>query len=108
MSLRRPHRNAESGAVLLLVMMLMISLFGLGITALWLTSGNMQIGTNVNQRMQALYCAEAGLERARAILNATPAPDPDVLLKGVGNAGDDIPTKLDAAGLPAGVGAILM
>ena len=54
----------------LLVMMLMISLFGLGITALWLTSGNMQIGTNVNQRTQALYCAEAGIERRLAARQA--------------------------------------
>ena len=101
-------RDPQAGAVLLLVMMLMITLFGLGITALWLTSGNLQVGANVNQRMQALYCAEAGLERARAILNALPAPDVDQLLKGGGQADDDIPTKLDGAGLPVGVGAILM
>jgi hypothetical protein len=101
-------RNPESGAVLLLVMMLMISLFGLGITALWLTSGNMQIGTNVNQRMQALYCAEAGLERARAILNATPAPNVTALLTGSGDAADNVPSTLDANGFPIGVGAVLV
>jgi hypothetical protein len=88
-------------------MMLMISLFGLGVTALWLTSGNLQVGTNVNQRLQALYCAEAGLERARAILNASPAPDVSLLLKGGANADDDIPSKLDAGGMPVGVGAVL-
>src|SRR5947209_3391566 len=104
----RPTRNGESGAILLLVMMLMISLFGLGITALWLTSGNLQIGTNVNQRMQALYCAEAGIERARSILNTNPPPDVSALLKGAANAEDDIPSKLDASGNPVGVGAILM
>jgi hypothetical protein len=103
----RDARNRESGAVLLLVMMLMISLFGLGVTALWLTSGNMQIGTNVNQRMQALYCAESGIERARSILNTTPPPDVGALLKGAGDPDDDIPTKLDANGAPVGVGAIL-
>lgn len=110
-SLRSSHRLArdpQRGAVLILVMMLMISLFGLGVTALWLTSGNLQVGTNVNQRMQALYCAEAGIERARSILNTTPAPDVDELLKGVANAADDIPSKLDANGLPVGVGAILV
>src|SRR5437764_12610221 len=101
----RPTRDGESGAILLLVMMLMISLFGLGVTALWLTSGNMQIGTNVNQRMQALYCAEAGIERARSILNATPPPDLVSLLKGSGDAADDGPSKLDANGMPVGVGA---
>jgi hypothetical protein len=102
------RRHAESGSVLLLVMMLMISLFGLGMTALWLTSGNLQVGSNVNQRMQALYCAEAGIEQARAMLNAVPAPDMTALLTGTGNPGDDVPSKLDAAGLPVGVGAILV
>ncbi len=103
-----PPRNRESGAILLIVMMLMISLFGLGITALWLTSGNMQIGTNVNQRMQALYCAEAGIERARAVLNALPAPNMTTLLTGSGDAADDVPKALDASGNPVGVGAILL
>jgi Tfp pilus assembly protein PilX len=102
-----PPRNPERGAVLVLVMMLMISLFGLGVTALWLTSGNLQIGTNVNQRLQALYCAEAGIERARAILNASPAPDVSALLKGGANADDDIPATLDGAGIPIGVGAVV-
>lgn len=105
----RPRaRDPQRGAVLLLVMMLMISLFGLGVTALWLTSGNMQIGTNVNQRLQALYCAEAGIERARSILNTTPAPDLASLLKGSGDAADDVPSTLDANGAPVGVGAILL
>jgi hypothetical protein len=89
-------------------MMLMISLFGLGITALWLTSGNMQVGANVNQRTQALYCAEAGIERARAVLNAIPAPNINTLLKGSGDAADDVPSTLDASGTPVGVGAILL
>lgn len=105
---RARPRDPEAGAVLLLVMMLMISLFGLGVTALWLTSGNLQIGTNVNQRMQALYCAEAGIERARSILNTVPPPDLAPLLTGTGNADDDVPSALDASGVPVGVGAILM
>lgn len=105
---RLRRRNPESGAILLLVMMLMISLFGLGITALWLTSGTMQVGTNVNQRMQALYCAEAGIERARSVLNSVPAPNMTTLLKGSGDAADDIPSTLDASGNPVGVGAILL
>jgi hypothetical protein len=104
----RAARDPQRGAILLLVMMLMISLFGLGVTALWLTSGNLQVGTNVNQRLQALYCAEAGIERARSILNALPAPDIAALLKGSANVDDDIPSKLDAKGVPVGVGAILL
>jgi len=105
---RRRARHGESGAVLLLVMMLMLALFGLGVTALWLTGGNLQVGANVNQRMQALYVAEAGIERARAILNASPAPDVSALLAGSGASGDNVPVALDAAGNPAGVGAILI
>jgi len=105
---RTGKRDPQSGAVLLLVMMLMITLFGLGVTALWLTGGNLQVGANVNQRMQALYVAEAGLERARAILNASPAPDVNKLLSGSGNAADDVPLALDASGSPVGAGAILL
>jgi Tfp pilus assembly protein PilX len=104
----RTRRNREAGAVLLVVMMLMICLFGLGVTALWLTGGNLQVGANVNQRTQALYVAEAGIERARALLNTVPAPNINALLNGTGNPDDDIPSKLDASGMPVGVGAILM
>ena len=104
----RVPRDPQRGAVLILVMMLMISLFGLGVTALWLTSGNLQVGTNVNQRLQALYCAEAGIERARAILNTNPAPDVAALLKGAASADDNIPASLDASGNPVGVGAVLL
>jgi hypothetical protein len=103
-----PPRDPQRGAVLVLVMMLMISLFGLGVTALWLTSGNLQVGTNVNQRLMALYCAEAGIERARAILNTNPAPDMAALLKGAASADDNIPASLDASGNPVGVGAVLL
>jgi hypothetical protein len=91
----------------LIVMMLMVSLFGLGITALWLTGGNLGVGTNINQRAQALYVAQAGIERARAILNAMPPANLDGMLVADGNTEDDVPTKLDADGNPAGVGAVL-
>src|SRR4051812_9600038 len=101
-------RDREAGSILLIVMMLMICLFGLGVTALWLTGGNLQVSANVNQRLQPLYVAEAGIERARAALNATPAPDVNDLLDGSGNAGDDVPVALDASGNPVGVGAIML
>jgi Tfp pilus assembly protein PilX len=103
----RNGRHAQRGAVLLIVMMLMVSLFGLGITALWLTGGNMGVGTNINQRAQALYVAQAGIERARAILNATPPANISAMLLAGGNTEDDVPTKLDSDGNPAGVGAVL-
>ncbi|HET6282930.1 MAG TPA: hypothetical protein VFH73_18360 [Polyangia bacterium] len=105
--LRASARHSQRGAVLLIVMMLMVSLFGLGMTALWLTGGNLGVGTNINQRAQALYVAQAGLERARSILNAMPPANLSAMLIAAGNTEDDVPTKLDADGNPAGAGAVL-
>jgi hypothetical protein len=62
----------------------------------------------MNQRAQALYVAEAGLERARAVLNVPPpAPALPALLAGSNPTYDDVPQKLDDRGQPLGVGAIL-
>jgi Tfp pilus assembly protein PilX len=101
-------RDRQRGAVLLIVLMLMVTLLGLGMTALWVTNGNLEVGGNINQRAQALYVAQAGMERARAILNATAPSTVSALLKASGNLEDDVPTSLDADGLPAGAGAILL
>jgi hypothetical protein len=108
---RRSAGRDERGAILLAVMMIMIVLLGLGMSALFLTRSNVQMLTNTNLRNQALYVAEAGLERARDILNGPVAPDLTALLGGTGhvvNASDEIPGALDAvSGLPVGRGAIL-
>jgi hypothetical protein len=97
--------------ILLAVMMIMIVLLGLGMSALFLTRSNVQMLTNTNLRNQALYVAEAGLERARDILSGPVAPDLTALLGGTGhvtNSSDEIPAALDAvSGLPVGRGAIL-
>ncbi len=111
---RSRSRRNDSGAILIIVMMVMLGLLGLGVTALWLTSGNLQMGANINQRTQALYVAEAGIERARAILNP-PAPGLNAaqmtaLLTGnVAQGGNNnAPTGVDAAtGNPNGVGVII-
>lgn len=101
----------ERGAILVAVMMIMIVLLGLGMAGLFLTKSNVQMLTNTNLRNQALYVAEAGLERARDILNGPVAPDLTALLGGTGhvaNPDDEIPTSVDAvSGLPVGRGAIL-
>jgi hypothetical protein len=80
-------------------------------SGLFLTKSNVQILTNTNLRNQALYVAEAGLERARDILNGPVAPDLTALLGGashVANAADEIPTSVDSVyRLPVGRGAIL-
>ena len=104
-------RRADGGAILVAVMLIMIVLLGLGMSGLFLTRSNVQMLTNTNLRNQALYVAEAGLERARDILNGPIAPDLSALLGGIGhvaNPSDEIPSMLDPVyGLPVGRGAIL-
>lgn len=95
----------------MVVMLIMVVLLGLGMSGLFLTKANVQMLTNTNLRNQALYVAEAGLERARDILNGPVAPDLTALLGGTGHVAypaDEIPQSLDATyGLPVGRGAIL-
>jgi hypothetical protein len=97
--------------VLVAVMLVMIALLGLGMSGLFLTKSSVQMLTNTNLRNQALYVAEAGLERARDILNGPIAPDLTAALGGAGhvaNPADEIPNALDLVhGLPIGRGAIL-
>ena len=63
------HRQQDRGAILMVVLIVMIALLGLGMTGLFLTSGSIQMNTNINLRNQALVVAEAGIERARGVLN---------------------------------------
>jgi hypothetical protein len=102
----RGRRSSERGALLVVVMLLMLALLGLGLTGLWLTSGNLQVSANINQRLAALYVAEAGVERARFLLNG--GADVAALLRGSTPGSDDVPTGLDATGVPNGAGAIMM
>jgi hypothetical protein len=105
------RRNGERGAILVAVLLIMIVLLGLGMSGLFLTKSNVQMLTNTNLRNQALYVAEAGLERARDILNGPIKPDLTALLGGAGhlaNPTDEIPSQLDSVrGLPVGRGAVL-
>jgi hypothetical protein len=111
MHLASRERIGEQGAILVAVMLIMIVLLGLGMTGLFLTRSNVQMLTNTNLRNQALYVAEAGLERARDILNGPVAPDLTSVLGGLGhmaNPADEVPSTLDSVyGLPVGRGAIL-
>jgi len=102
-------RGGEKGAVLLVVMMVLITLMGLGMTALWLTNGNLQMSANVNLRANALYVAEAGIERARQILNDPIPPDVPAILAGTNPGNDRVPTMVDpVTGLPNGIGAVMV
>ena len=75
-SLRRP----ETGAVLVVVLLAMIALLGMGLTGLYLTSGSIQMSSNINMRNQALYVAEAGIQAAKNLLNRTVAGFPGMPL----------------------------
>lgn len=108
-SITPPPRRQDAGAVLAVVLLMMVLLMGLGITALWLTSGNVKVSANINLRAQALYVAEAGLERARAILDGPVAPDLNAMFRGGASPLDEVPTGIDdATGEPNGVGAVVV
>jgi hypothetical protein len=108
----RVARASDGGAVLVIVLMVMLTLLSLGVMSIWLTGGNLQISGNMNQRAQTLYCAQAGIERARAFLNTAPASAiPQFLslhLAATGQVKDNVPTGVDASGKPNGVGAVLV
>jgi hypothetical protein len=100
-------RSNDRGAVLITVLLVMLALLGLGVLALWMTSGNLQISANANLRNQALYVAEAGIEAVRNDLNANPTRPMNALLAGGRDViNDNVPTGVDAAGQPNGIGAI--
>jgi len=93
-TLRR--RRHQKGAILMVVLIVMIALLGLGMTGLFLTSGSVQMNANINLRNQALAVAEAGIERARGILNSTgwpTVPPIPTMLAGTSNAADEIPSS---------------
>jgi hypothetical protein len=104
-------QRGERGAVLIIVLLVMITLLSLGMVSLWLTSGNLRVSSSMSMRSQTLYCAEAGIERARAFLNTAPAAGTatwlSTLLPGGHQAMDAIPSAVDAQGKPNGVGAVL-
>jgi len=103
-------RDGQAGAVLVIVMLAMIGLLGIGLTGVFLTGGNVQMASNTNIRNQTLYVAEAGIERARDVLNGPAQIDFPAMLGGTGHVAhpaDEIPNSLDSKGQPIGRGAIL-
>jgi hypothetical protein len=108
----RAARRGDGGAVLLIVLLVMMTLLCLGVTSVWLTGGNLQMSASMNLRSQTLYCAQAGIERAKAFLNTAPASGPNAfltgLLGGTGRSQDNIPNALDSNGQPNGIGAVLV
>jgi Tfp pilus assembly protein PilX len=104
------HGSPDRGAVLLVVLIVLVVLLGLGMTGLFLTSGSIQMNTNINLRNQALLVAEAGLERAKQVLNNPSAiPALPVLLAGKNpTAGDSVPINVNECDGTSKRGAILM
>ncbi len=98
-------RVRERGAIMVTVLLVMLGLLALGMTGLWLTSGNLQISAHANLRNQALYVAEAGIEAVRADLNVG-GRTIGTLLAGVNDAYDNVPAGVDDEGQPNGLGAI--
>ena len=102
-------RHPERGAALITVMLVMFALLGLGMTAMWMTSGNLQISATTNLRNQALYVAEAGIEAVRGDLNGATPRDIGLLLAGGHDPTFDnppTPPGVDANGQPNGIGAV--
>jgi len=65
----REHSNPnDSGAVLILIVMVSMIIFGFGVTALWQASTSMNSSASSTRRSEALFAAETGLERARLAL----------------------------------------
>ena len=106
MNLSPSVRARDRGAVMLTVLLVMLGLLALGITGLWLTSGNLQISAHTNLRNQALYVAEAGIEAVRADLNQIGGRVMADLLKGGKDGHDNVPAGVDSTGQPNGLGAV--
>ncbi|MHB8907501.1 MAG: pilus assembly PilX family protein [Syntrophales bacterium] len=68
------HLGNEKGLVLVVSLMMVAVILLLGTTAVLMTSTDMNISANYKTGNDAFYAAEAGLEEARARLNASAAP----------------------------------
>jgi hypothetical protein len=98
-----PTRQADHGAILVVVLFVTMVVLGLGMTGLFLTSGNVQMVANINLQEQARLVAEAGLEHGRAVLrDPTKNQDVHTLLSGTGNSQDEIPTSTAQCGVTRG------
>jgi hypothetical protein len=69
----------ERGIALVLVMILVMGLMTVGLLALYSTSGETKSASYGVDSKAALYCAEAGLAKARPIIGANYAAWPSIL-----------------------------
>ncbi|MBK8481000.1 MAG: pilus assembly PilX N-terminal domain-containing protein [Proteobacteria bacterium] len=71
----RRREAGEAGSALVLAVMITLLLVGLGLSAMWLGSQSAHVTGSMARRQEAMYAAEAGIERARAVLAASTAWD---------------------------------
>ena len=60
--------GGQHGSILVLALLVTLLILGVGLTAMWLSSSGSKVSGNITRRQEALYAAEAGIDRARAIL----------------------------------------
>lgn len=85
-------RGHENGSVLVLALLVTVLILGVGLTVMWVSTSSTKISTNLTHRQEALYAAETGIERARAVVGS-PSADWTTLLTGCGATMDDPATK---------------
>lgn len=79
------HPLDQRGSVLLMALLVTLIILGIGLTAMWLSSSGTQVAGNITRKQEALYAAETGIARARAVLSSN--GDWTALLGSAGGAG---------------------
>ena len=83
--------QSERGSIVV-VLLVLLTLLGLGVTSLFLTTSSVRVATNIKLTNDARVVAESGLERARDILLSDPTSVPlATLLVGSGIPADEVP-----------------
>ena len=80
---RASRRDGQRGSVLVLALLVTMIILGIGLTVMWVASSATKVSGNLTRRQEAFNAAEAGIERARAVLFAN-ASDWKPLLAGCG------------------------
>jgi len=71
----RRDEGRQSGSALVIAVLITLLLVGLGLSAMWLGSQSAHVTGSLARRQEAIYAAEAGIERARAVLEVSTAWD---------------------------------
>jgi Tfp pilus assembly protein PilX len=66
----RRAEQTERGTILVLALLVALILLGFGLAVMWVASSGIKSTASINRRQEAMYAAEAGVERARGLLAA--------------------------------------